>query len=139
MASPEIFSAAARVPDLGGAWNQIASGRLDLRQPQGRAVPAGSQSGTPQIDGRSFRGMWFDGGYWGRDSGTIEIVTEFVPGDRMTVILGYLDPLNFIALRMRASSSAGSISLSFGPNPNAGRLGGEPVTIVVDTERGRIL
>jgi 2,5-dihydroxypyridine 5,6-dioxygenase len=28
--------------------------------------------------------------------------------------------------------AAGSISLAFGPNPNAGRLGGEPVTIVVD-------
>lgn len=28
--------------------------------------------------------------------------------------------------------AAGSISLTFGPNPNAGRLGGEPVTIVVD-------
>ena len=105
-------SAAARAPDLGEGWTPIASGRLDLRQPQGRAVPAGSQSGTPQIDGRSFRGMWFDGGYWGRDGGTIEIVTEFAPGDRMTVIMGYRDPLNFVALRMRASSSAGSISLS---------------------------
>jgi 2,5-dihydroxypyridine 5,6-dioxygenase len=28
--------------------------------------------------------------------------------------------------------AAGSISLTFGPNPNASRLGGEPVTIVVD-------
>jgi PKD repeat protein len=105
-------SASARTPDLGGAWKPIVSGRLDLRQPQGHAVPAGSQSGTPQIDGRSFRGMWFDGGYWARDSGTIEIATEFVPGDRMTVIMGYLDPGNFVALRMRASSSSGSISLS---------------------------